>query len=80
MTIESKEKTAFLLKLIARIDTALAVFTDKPPEITPEMAALMCADTRCDTDKAERVLGYKRVPVRACIEDSIAWLRAEGLL
>ncbi len=71
---------SLLLKFIARVGTALAVFTGKPPDITPEMAALMCADTRCDTDKAERVLAYKRVPVRTCIEDSIAWLRTEDLL
>lgn len=71
---------SLLLKLIARIGTALAVFTGKPPEITPKMAVLMCAHTRCDTDKAERDLGYMRVPARTCVEDSIAWLRSEGLL
>ncbi len=69
-----------VLKLFAHIGTALAVFTGKPPQITPEMAALMCADTRCDTDKAERELGHRRVPVRTCIKDSIAWLRSENLL
>jgi nucleoside-diphosphate-sugar epimerase len=78
--LNAKVMPSWLLKLMARIGTALAVFTGKPPEITPEMAALMCADTRCDTDKAERVLGYKRVPARICVEDSIAWLRSEGLL
>lgn len=78
--LKAKVMPSLLLKLIARIETTLAVFTGKPPEITPEMAALMCAHTHCDTDRAERVLAYKRVPVRTCIEDSIAWLRAEGLL
>jgi nucleoside-diphosphate-sugar epimerase len=78
--LKARVMPSLLLKLMARIGTALAVFTGKPPEITPEMAALMCADTRCDTDKAEGVLGYKRVPARICVEDSIAWLQSEGLL
>ena len=78
--LKAKVMPAPLLKLIARIGTALAVFTGKPPEITPEMAALMCTHTHCDTDKAERVLGYRKVPVKTCVEDSIAWLRSEGLL
>jgi len=71
---------SWLLKLIARIETAKAALTGKPPEITPEMAALLCAHTLCDTDKAERVLGYQKVAARTCVEDSIAWLRSEGLL
>jgi nucleoside-diphosphate-sugar epimerase len=78
--LRAKVMPAPLLKFIARIGTALAVFTGKPPEITPEMAALMCAHTRCDTDKAECVLGYQKVPVKTCVEDSIAWLRSESLL
>lgn len=78
--LKAKVMPSSMLKLVARIQTALAVFTGKPPELTPEMAALMCAHTRCETDKAERVLGYKRVAVRTCVEDSIAWLRSEGLL
>jgi len=78
--LKAKVMPSLLLKLVARIGSALALFTGKPPEITPEMAALMCAHTRCDTDRAERVLAYKRVAVRTCVEDSIAWLRSEGLL
>ena len=78
--LKAKVMPSYILKTIARIETTLATFTGKPPEITPEMAALMCAHTRCATDKAERVLGYKRVPVRTCVEDSIAWLRSENLL
>jgi len=78
--LKAKVMPPLLLKLIARVETARAVFTNKSPAITPEMAALMCAHTRCDTDRAEHVLGYRRVPVRACVEDSIAWLRSEALL
>jgi nucleoside-diphosphate-sugar epimerase len=78
--LKARVMPSLLLKLMARIETTLATFTGKPPEMTPEMAALMCAHTRCATDKAERVLGYKRIPVRTCVEDSIAWLRSENLL
>jgi nucleoside-diphosphate-sugar epimerase len=78
--LDARVVPSALFKLIARIETARAWFRGQPPELTPEMAALVCAHTRCDTDKAERVLGYRKVPAATCIDDSIAWLRSEGLL
>lgn len=50
------------------------------PEMTREMAALLCRDTVCDSQKAERDLGYRPAPVRTALHDSIVWLRATGML
>lgn len=71
---------AVVLKLVARIQAAAARVTGRRPELTPELAALMCSNIRCDTDKAERELGYRRVPLRVCVMDSFAWLRDQRLL
>jgi len=44
------------------------------------MAAFMCMHLACDTDKAERKLGDRPVPLATCIEDSFRWLRNVDLL
>jgi len=50
------------------------------PEMTPEMADILCRDNRVESDKAERELGYRRVPLAKCLQDSYDWLKAEGML
>jgi len=71
---------AVVLRLLARVQAAAARVTGRRPELTPELAALMCSTIRCATDKAERELGYRRVPLRVCVTDSFAWLRSQRLL
>lgn len=69
-----------VMRLMGCLGGAVAAITGKPPEISPEMAALMCMHLACDTDKAERELGYRPVPLATCIEDSYRWLREARLL
>lgn len=78
--LEARVAPVPMLKIIARLQTALAVFTGKTPDLTPEMVTLLCSRIDCIDDKAKRELGYRAVPVQTCVEDCVNWLRAENLL
>jgi hypothetical protein len=39
----------------------------------------MLNEPRIETEKAERELGYRRVPLRWMLEDTHQWLAGEGL-
>lgn len=67
-------------RAIVYTKTALALLTGKEPDLTPDALALMLNEPRIQTDKAERELGYRRVPLRTMLEDSHQWLAGEGLL
>ncbi len=69
-----------LLRLLARLSVAVAAVTGKTPLLTPELASLASAQMVCRSDKAERVLGYRPVALRAMMTDSHRWLAANGLL
>jgi nucleoside-diphosphate-sugar epimerase len=70
----------FVFKGMARVAALVATIRGTDPDMTPEMADILCRDNRVETDKAERELGYRRVPLKQCVEDSYAWLKGEGLL
>jgi hypothetical protein len=50
------------------------------PDMTREMAALLCRDTLCGSRKAETEIGYQPTSVRMALRDSVRWLREAGLL
>lgn len=75
-----KAISPLLLKVLARLGVGLAIFTGKPPLITPEMAEVASSFMVCKSDKAERVLGYQPVPLLTMLEDSHHWLTENGLL
>ncbi len=68
------------LKLLAHIKVAMAAVTGREPDLTPEGVALMMNEPRIASTKAERELGYTKVPLRVMLEDSYKWLMKEGLL
>jgi dihydroflavonol-4-reductase len=82
MNIHLKAKVAppLALKLIGRVNAIVADVTGNQPDITPEMAALMCISNICNTNKAERELGYRPRPLQQCLSDSYDWLKFKGLL
>jgi dihydroflavonol-4-reductase len=55
-------------------------FTGREPFVTPDAAAYLTATLICKSDKAVRELGYEPASLRAMLEDSYTWLRAEGLI
>jgi nucleoside-diphosphate-sugar epimerase len=80
VTVSARVTPAAVLKLLGRVSSAVAAITGKPPEMSAEMAALMCARVLCGSDKAERVLGYRPEPLVQGIDDSFRWLRQERLI
>lgn len=71
---------AWVFRLAAQADSALASLTGRPPEATPEGVAIACARARVVSRRAEQALGYRPAALRTMIEDSYRWLRTERLL
>lgn len=69
-----------VLKAYARLLDLASRITRKPPTLSPAAVAFTCHDLVVDSSKAERELGYRATPLPALLADTIAWLRAEGLL
>lgn len=78
--LRARVAPSLVLRSIGRLQAAAARITGREPELTPELATLLSSSLHCATDRAERELGYRRVPMRSCVEDSFAWLRRERLL
>jgi len=68
------------LAAVGAISSFIANFTGKPPEMTPEMAALMSQKLKCRTTKARVELGYRETPWRQCVAEMHEWLVARGEL
>ena len=71
---------AFALKAYARVQVALAALRRREPDLTPEAAAFTCHDLRVDSSKAIAELDYRVTPIGPLLADTIAWMRAEGML
>ncbi len=71
---------ASLLRIYARAAAGFAGLTGRVPEITPEAAAFTCHDLRVDSGKAIRELGYRETELGTLLADTLAWLRAQGML
>jgi len=69
-----------LLRVAGRVLGWASLLTGREPLVTPEAAALLCADLTCRSDRAVRELGYRPVPLRVMLEDCCRWLAEEGLL
>lgn len=78
--LKARVVSAPVFKAMAWVAATVARIRRRDPELTPEMATLLCHDSRVETDKAERELGYRQSSWRQCLADSHAWLVKEGLL
>lgn len=57
-----------------------AALTGREPDITRDAARMVSRHPWIDSDKAERELGYRPVPLRVMLEDCHRWLVAQRLL
>lgn len=71
---------AWLLRTLAHGKAVIAAFTRRPPDITPESAKMICHHVRCDSSHAMTALGYRHTPIRQLLQDTVDWMRGEGLL
>ncbi|MCA9524738.1 MAG: hypothetical protein KC549_00390, partial [Myxococcales bacterium] len=68
------------LRLRARLAVLRASLSRHEPSLTPDRLGVLQKSVRIASDRAERDLGYEPASLRAMLEDTWAWLRAEGLL
>ncbi len=78
--VPGRAAPAWIMQAWARANTALAAFTGREPDITPESAAMVAYHVACDSSKAQRELGYRFTPIRRLIEDTVNWMNQKGLL
>jgi len=69
-----KTVSARALAVYARLADWAAVVTGREPRITPEMATLFSATTRCDCSKAVRELGFRPVAMSVMVEETVRWV------
>lgn len=78
--VPRRASPAWQLALAGRLASAWAGITGKAPDVTPEGAAMISRHIHCDSSRARERLGYRFTPPRRLLEDTIAWMRGEGLL
>jgi nucleoside-diphosphate-sugar epimerase len=76
----SRTTPAFLSKLAGRLSLWGSYLTRREPDLTPEKATLLSSELVCSSEKAERELGYRGVPLQTMLEDCHRWMLDEGLL
>lgn len=72
--------SAAMVRLMANFYQARSLIFSKVTELTPVTAALVSAESRIESDKAYYELGYRKVSLESMLEDSIKWLKSEGIL
>ncbi|MFL6650152.1 MAG: SDR family oxidoreductase [Sulfurifustaceae bacterium] len=75
-----KPTPALAMLVVSQIGNWVSYLTNRPPSITPEMVRMVTRRMYCDSSKAERELGFRTESLRTMVEDSVGWLRQEGLL
>ena len=76
----SRVTPAFLSKLAGRLSLWGSYLARREPDLTPEKATLLSSELLCSSEKADRELGYRSVPLQTMLEDCHRWMLAEGLL
>ncbi len=78
--VPEKPTPAWVLGLVARIQSVASHFSGEMPTLTPEIVYSVSRRMSCDSSLAERELGYRTTDLRTMVEASYRWLRDEGLL
>lgn len=76
----SRVMPAGLLMTIGRLSQAFSHLSGRMPQITPASVALTCHHLQVDSSKATRLLDYRETELQHLLQDSVTWLRAQGLL
>ncbi|HEX9200347.1 MAG TPA: NAD-dependent epimerase/dehydratase family protein, partial [Acidobacteriaceae bacterium] len=76
----SRATPAWALMTFARVADAWSRVSGREPDVTPESATLVCHALRVDSSKARRELEYVETPLDTLVDDTLAWMRQEGLV
>lgn len=78
--VPSKPIPSWLFRCVGRVGGLMARLTGMEPDVTPEVAAMVTADPRIVSDKAERELGYRPAPLRSMLVRTVEWMREQGFI
>jgi len=78
--VPDKPLPAFALNIAGRLSELGSKITGKEPDVTPEMATMLSATLRCRSDKAERELCFRSIPLETMFDDCYQWLKTEKLI
>ncbi len=78
--VGNRTTPAWILRMVGRLSDWTSRLTRKEPELTPEKVQLVTENLTCSGEKAQRELDFQPVPVTVMLEDTINWMRLEGLL
>ncbi len=67
-----------MMRIAATLADFLSRFTGKEPPITPEIAKGFSRRITVSSEKAQRELGFRVVPLSTMVRDCYDWLVAEG--
>jgi len=70
----------WLLMGIARATDAWGRLRQREPDVTPAGAALTSHRLQVDSGRAVRELGYRITPLDVLLDDSISWMRGQGMV
>lgn len=71
---------AWALRAVGQASEWASRVTGREPEVTPESAFFVCGTGSVDSGKAARELGYRTRPWRSLVNETLDWMRNEGLL
>jgi len=77
---KARTMPAFALKTVGRIQVMVGALRAGEPTLTPEKAAIICHKILIVSKKAEDKLGYRTLPLRELVQETVDWMRAEGAL
>lgn len=69
-----------VLNAYARVEEWVAPLFNREPDVTCDAVELLSHNIYCNSQKAERELGYRPQPLDRMLRDCHAWLKAEGML
>ena len=79
--VPERPMPGWILRTVGRLSQWGSVVTRRPPDVTPEVAALLGRPPHYfRSDKAIAELGYRPVPLADMLRESYEWLKSEKLL
>jgi dihydroflavonol-4-reductase len=70
----------WLCLAVAALSDKISRITGREPDLTPDVARIITSSCEVRSSKAERELGFRSVPFRQMVEDTVEWVRAEHLV
>ena len=69
-----------VLSAYARVEEWVAPLFNREPDVTVDAVELLSHNIYCNSQKAERELGYRPQPLQVMLHDCHDWLRQQGML